>query len=197
MTINDGFGDALSVEEEILGRERLLYLKASERLRGSQASSDIWDDVLNEGRIVQWLVRIKRPDAAREYISAAMTNRIKECISRGTWTGMETHRGRPTDPLRRAAAGRSSVDDETLQLVDQANWVDEVLLAYHQGEIHQALDALTFTQKTHVVLRFWGGWSNAEIAARQGCSKQTVERQWRTEIRPHLLEELAHLVDSV
>jgi RNA polymerase sigma factor (sigma-70 family) len=178
----------------IEGNERLLKLKAGDRLRGSDAATDVWDDVLQEGRIVQWSVLEKRPESARAYVSAAMSNRITECVTRGTWTGMETHRGRPTDPLRRR--DRSSVDDETLQLdevVDQANWVEEVLLGYHRGEILEALNALTFTQRVHVVRRFWGGWSNAEIAAAQGCSKQTVERQWREDIRPQLVDELEHL----
>ena len=199
MPLQDGYGDGLSAEEMaeyLLSNERLLKLKAGDRMRGNDTASDIWDDVLQEGRIAQFEVLTKRPDAPRPYVSAAMSNRILECITRGTWTGMETHRGRATDPLRRR--DRDSVDDETLQLadvVDQADVLEAVLQAYHDGEIHQALDQLTFTQRVHVVLRFWGGWTNAEIAARQGCSKQTVERQWREDIRPQLVRQLEHLVN--
>jgi RNA polymerase sigma factor (sigma-70 family) len=192
--LQDGFGDDLTIEEYIQSNERLLKIKAAERTRGSEVARDIWDDVLQEGRIVQWAVLEKRPGSARAYVSAAMSHRIIEVLTRGTWTGMPTAQGRPRDPLRRG--DRSSVDDETLQLdqvVDQANWVDQVQLAYHHGEINQALDQLTFTQRAHVVARFWYGLSNAEIALQQGCSKQTVERQWRTEIRPHLVARLGHL----
>jgi len=195
--IQDGFGDDLSVTEVdayIRSNERLLKIKAAERMRGNSDASDVWDDVLQEGRIVQAEVLARRPDAPREYVSAAMSNRIGEVIKRGTWTGMSRTHGKPLDPLRRR--DRDSVDDETLQLdlvVDQANWVEHALLGYHQGQIMQALDELTFTQKVHVVLRFWGGWTNAEIAAHQGCSKQTVEYQWRMNIRPVLAEELGLL----
>lgn len=197
MVLQDGFGDSLSAEEMaeyLQANERLLKLKAGDRMRGSDIASDVWDDVLQEGRIVQWSVLTRRPGSARTYVSAAMSNRITEVITRGTWTGMETHRGRATDPLRRR--DRASVNDETLQLdevVDAGVALDEVLLGYHAGEIRQAIEALTFTQRAHVVRRFWGGWSNAEIAAAQGCSKQTVERQWRTDIRPALVAELQHL----
>jgi RNA polymerase sigma factor (sigma-70 family) len=194
--LQDGFGDDLTIEEYIQSNERLLKIKAAERTRGSEIARDIWDDLLQEGRIVQWTVLAKRPSSERSYVSAAMTNRMKECISRGTWTGLETHQGRPRDPLRRPATSRSSVDDETLQLdqvVDQADWVEQVLVGYHDGEIAQALDQLTFTQRRHVVARFWYGMTNAEIALQQGCSKQTVERQWRTEIRPRLVAQLGHL----
>jgi RNA polymerase sigma factor (sigma-70 family) len=197
VVLQDGFGDSLSAEEMaeyLQANERLLKLKAGDRMRGSDIASDVWDDVLQEGRIVQWSVLTRRPGSARTYVSAAMSNRITEVITRGTWTGMETHRGRATDPLRRR--DRASVNDETLQLdevVDAGVALDEVLLGYHAGEIRQAIEALTFTQRAHVVRRFWGGWSNAEIAAAQGCSKQTVERQWRTDIRPALVAELQHL----
>jgi hypothetical protein len=197
--LSDGFGDSLSTEEmtaEIESRERLLRLKAGDRLRGSSASSDVWDDVLQEGRIVQFEVLLKRPNAPPSYVSAAMSNRISEVVSRGTWTGMSRTHGKQLDPLRRR--DRDSVNDETLQLdevVATGQVLDEVLLAYHHGEILEALNALTFTQRAHVVRRFWGGWSNAEIAAAQGCSKQTVERQWRTDIRPQLVRRLGHLVN--
>jgi len=194
VSIQDGFGDDLAIDEYIREHEGLLRLKAAERTRGNRNSNDTWDDILQEGRIVQWQVLQRRPDAPAAYVSAAMSNRIMECILRGTWTGMSRTHGKPLDPLRRG--DRDSVDDETLQLdqvVDQADWVEHALLGYHQGQILAALDELTFTQKEAVVLRFWGGMTNAEIAARQGISKQTVERQWRETIRPRLVEELGLL----
>jgi DNA-directed RNA polymerase specialized sigma24 family protein len=192
--LQDGFGDDLSVEEFLQSNERLLKLKAGDRLRGHGDATDVWDDVLQEGRIVQWQVLAKRPDAPRSYVSAAMSNRIGEVISRGTWTGMETHQGRPVDPLRRR--DRASVDDETLQLadvVDAVDVLDEVLTGYHHGEIYQAINALTFTQRRYVFSRFWLGMSNAEIAAERGLSKGEMERQWRVNIRPQLVAQLEAL----
>jgi RNA polymerase sigma factor (sigma-70 family) len=197
MAVQDGFGDDrrdIDYEEYLASNERLLKVQVAERLRTDSRARDIWDDTLQEGRLVQWEVLQKRPDAARAYVHAAMANRIGEVLSRGTWTGMPTAQGKPRDPLRRG--DRASVDDETLQLdqvVESSDVLDQVLMAYHEGEIHQALDRLTFTQRRAVVARFFYGMSYAEIAAMQGCSKQTVERQWRTEIRPQLAEELARL----
>jgi RNA polymerase sigma factor (sigma-70 family) len=197
MGLQDGFGDALSSEEMaavIEANERLLRLKAGERLRGNSSATDVWEDVLQEGRIVQFEVLSKRPGSTREYVSAAMSHRIIEVLTRGTWTGMPTAQGKPRDPLRRG--DRDSVDDETLQLdqvVDSSNWVESVQMAYHYGEIHQALAALTFTQRQHVVARIWYGMSEPEIAALQGCSVATVSRHWVKDIRPQLAEELARL----
>lgn len=197
--IQDGFGDALSSDEiatYIESNERLLKIKAAERTRGNRSSNDTWDDILQEGRIVQWQVLAKRPSSTRPYVSAAMSHRISEVLSRGTWTGLERTHGKPRDPLRRPMSERSSVDDETLQLdlvVDAGDWVEHALLGYHQGQIMRALDELTFTQKEYVVLRFWGGWTNPEIAARRGLTAGEVERQWRTNIKPALVAQLGHL----
>lgn len=206
MTVNDRWGDdpvqqelsLLEMEESIREREGLLRLKAAERTRGNRSSNDTWDDILQEGRIVEWTVLTKRPDAPPSYVSAAMSNRISEVISRGTWTGMETHRGRPTDPLRRPMAERCSVNDETLRLDEMlasSDWLDDVLVGYHHGQIMQALNALTFTQKVYVYQRFWEGRSNPEIAAERGLSTGEVERQWRCNIRPRLQAQLALLID--
>jgi DNA-directed RNA polymerase specialized sigma24 family protein len=197
--LSDGFGDDrsdLDYEEYLLDNERLLKLKAGERMRGSDVASDIWDDVLQEGRIVQWTVLKKRPSSPPAYVSAAMSHRIIECLTRGTWTGMSRTHGKPRDPLRRR--DRDSVNDETLgldEVIDAGRLVDDVAVAYHHGEIMAALNALTFTQREYVYARFWLGKTNPEIAAERGLSTGEIERQWRVNIRPALVEELPHLIN--
>jgi RNA polymerase sigma factor (sigma-70 family) len=197
--LDDGYGDdpvrrEMDYEEYIAENEGLLKLKAAERTRGNVTSSDTWDDLLQEGRIVQWTVLEKRPESARAYVSAAMSNRISECINRGTWTGLERTHGKPVDPIRRPLKSRDSVDDPDVTIVvSSGDWVDHVMMAYHHGEIMQALNELTFRQREYVFDRFWLGMSNPEIAARRGLSTGEVERQWRCTIRPHLVEKLVHL----
>jgi RNA polymerase sigma factor (sigma-70 family) len=198
--IHDTFGDDrrdIDYEEYIRDNERLLKLKAGERLRHNEMARDIWDDVLQEGRIVQWMVLKRRPESTSQYVSGAMSHRIMEVIVRDAWTGSEAKTGHPIDPLRRRAE-RDSVDDETMgidEIVDSSDWVDEVIAAYHDGEIQQALSSLTFTQRQHVFARFWCGMSEPEIAALQGVSKATVSRHWRQDIRPRLARRFAHLAE--
>jgi DNA-directed RNA polymerase specialized sigma24 family protein len=200
MGLQDGFGDDrrdIDYQEYILANEPLLKLKAADRLRTDESARDVWDDVLQEGRIVQWEVLQKRPDAPSAYVSAAMSNRMSRAISARQWTGAPTAQGRPRDPGRRP--GTASVDDETTQVVElptSSAWLEQVLISYHRGEIMQALAALTLMQKDYVVRRFWGGYTNAEIAAERGISKGEVERQWRVNIRPQLLEHLRHLASA-
>lgn len=199
MGLQQGYGDHdpfFDYEQYLLDNERLLKLKAAERLRKSQISREIWDDVLQEGRIVQWRVLKDRPSSTKPYVSAAMSHRMTEVIKRDSWTGSEAKRGHPIDPLRRRDE-RDSVDDETLGVVElvvsSSRWLDEVLIAYHHGEIMHALNALTFTQRRYVYLRFWEQWTVPEIAEELGMSVQSLERQWRTIARPALVEQLKHL----
>ena len=108
----------------------------------------------------------------------------------------DPHARQAPDPLRRR--DRDSVNDETLRLdevIDAGELVDDVAVAYHHGEIIQALNALTFTQREYVFARFWLGKTNPEIAAERGLSAGEVERQWRVNIRPVLLDELHHLIN--
>lgn len=197
MGLRDGFGDDrrdIDYEEYLLDNERLLKLKTADRMRSNDVSRDIWDDVLQEGRIVQWEVLKKRPESTKQYVSASMSHRITEVLKRGTWTGFERTHGKPTDPLRRR--DRDSTDDETSDVqvvVESSDWVEHVIMAYHHGEIMRALNELTFTQREYVYLRFWEGWTNPEIAAHRGLSSGEMERQWRVNIRPQLAEKLVQL----
>lgn len=190
--IDDGFGDELSIDERITANERLLKLKASERNR----EPEFWDDVLQEGRIVQWQVLSKRPESAPAYVSAAMSNRLNEVITRRSWFGSEAKRGHPVDPIRRK--DRYSFDDPDFgDIAGAASTIDAVIFAYHEGEILKALNGLTERQKTYVYLRFWEGLSTPEIAAKFDLSKQAMEAEWRTKTRPALVERLQHLKELV
>ena len=68
-----------------------------------------------------------------------------------------------------------------------------VEMAYHEGQITQALAALDPEHREYVYLRFWGGWTQPEIAEALGTTKSTVDGWWNRIIRPALRTELAHL----
>jgi len=69
--------------------------------------------------------------------------------------------------------------------------LDGVLLAYHDGEIAQALAALPKAWRDYVIDRFWHGMSERETQALRG---QAVK--WYR-VRPVLAEKLAHLETAV
>lgn len=188
--LSDGYGDddSFFVEEMIRSKERLLHIQAAERT----SDPNTFEDLINEGRIALWEVSQKRPDAPPAYYHAASGMRIKEVATRGLFFGQKGTQGRAKDPLRRRE--RDSLDDpDFYEVVVAAEVLEAVLLAYHDGEILQAISGLPARQREYVILRFWGGLTNPEIAARQGLSTQTMERTWRESIRPALTEKLGHL----
>jgi hypothetical protein len=188
--LHDGFGDHVEdfYEQVIRDKERLISLQAAER----GTDPNVWDDVLNEARITLWEVLVKHPDKPPAYAHRATGMRIVEVLTRGVWTGMEGHRGRAIDPIRRT--DRDSFDDPDLGLeVAAADVLESVQLAYHHGEILQAIAALPANHRQYCYLRFWGGYTNVEIAAIQGVKAGNMARMWTESIAPKLADSLAHL----
>jgi RNA polymerase sigma factor (sigma-70 family) len=67
--------------------------------------------------------------------------------------------------------------------------LEGVDVAYHAGEICQALDVLTDAQKKYVVARFWGSKSPAELKALFGYDPSSL---WR-DAKPRLVARLEYL----
>jgi DNA-directed RNA polymerase specialized sigma24 family protein len=133
----------------------------------------------------------------RAYLNIATRQRLMAHVYRDQWFGTKPT-AHEKDPIRRA--DRFSLDDpdNVIDVVlDSATWIDQVLLGYHQGEIVEALNALTFTQREYVVLRFWGGFSNVEIAALQGKTPGGVGAIWSRDIKPKLAGKLELLANMV
>lgn len=182
-------------EEEIRKRERLLAIQARER----GFSDESREDVLQEGRISLWQTLEKHDgDVPPQYLNRASELRMREVATRETWTGHTRKHGQPTDPLRNHE--KQSMDDEAFSL-GVLEVVNDVLsgveMAYHHGEIVQAINALPEREREYVVLRFWGGYTLPEIADVLSISKQHIERTWRERTRPVLRSHLEHLVGAL
>lgn len=89
-------------------------------------------------------------------------------------------------------AGDGALMDPALVVIAE-ELLDGVALAYHYGEIHSAIQSLSDNHREYVLARFWGGLTDAEIAAERGTTYSTVWRQWSHTIRPALISQLAHL----
>lgn len=182
----DGYGD--DYRDLLLAKERLLQIQVAERL----SDPALWDDVLQEARIAAWEIARKHPEKSAAYMHAATRRRIGEVITRGVWTGMQGRQGLEIDPLRRR--DRESLDDPLTAFEASApDQVDALLLAYHQGEIFQAIDELPAKHKRYVMLRFWCGWTAGELAPIVGVKATNQARMWNEAIRPVLAKRLAHL----
>lgn len=184
-----GFGDSLDVSEVIRRFERWTFALANDQV--GRASPDN-DDVVQEGRIAVWHAaeRADGRPGTPNYIATAARWRMREVISRGTWTGRETTRGKPSDPI-----GRETVplDELSVQAVlEAADLLHRVELAYHYGEIHQAIAALSDDQRRYVVMRFWYRMSEPEMRPYLSCDPGWCWRG-RDGARAVLRRSLGHL----
>lgn len=188
MSWSGGFGDDLDVQEVIERKERLLQIMVSERV----TDPSVRDDILQEARIAVWKA-MSRAYESDAYLHTAARRRIEEVRSRQTWTGHTRVHGQPTDPLRDSRT--DSLDrlmDVGLMTAAQSV-LDGIEMAYHQGEMFQAIAALPANQREYVILRFWGGLTEPEIAAETHRSVSTVQRLW-SDAKGSLRAALGHLV---
>lgn len=191
--IDDGYGNGSYDEvEELLREEEEFFVRNARHAlvkRGGSIPEGADEDAIQEARIAAWRSWEKHHN--RAYMNIATRQRLVQHVFRDQWFGTSP-RAHEMDPIRRK--DRDSFDDpdfETVVLADQH--LDVVLLAYHYGEIVQAINTLTPGQREYVVLRFWNGMTNAEIAAERGTSISTVRSAWNRHIRPALMEHLSHL----
>lgn len=96
---------------------------------------------------------LRDPDAALGYLRTAVVNRSRSV-------------------LRRRRTARAHVPRRDLVPVDPA---DRAVLAEEHREVLAALDTLAPRQREVVVLRYWSGLSEAQIAATLGISRGAVK----------------------
>jgi RNA polymerase sigma factor (sigma-70 family) len=190
MELSAGFGDQLDVSEVLKRKQALFEIMMAER--GIAPSA--WDDTLQEARIAAWRA-LGREHDTDAYVHQAARWRIGEVRDRQNWTGHTRRLGQPVDPLRRAdTLSLDAILDVGLIMMAE-EILDRVVLAYHHGEILQAICDLEPRQRAYVILRFWGGLPDSKIAAEVGRSKATLQRDWSL-ARRQLRTKLAHLAGA-
>lgn len=88
--------------------------------------------------------------------------------------------------------GRAS-EDELEAALGHVLIAEGVIMAYHHGEIAQALDSLTPRQREYVELRFWRGMEHPELEAHFGYNPGSLWSAKKGGARVRLAKELAHL----
>lgn len=206
----DGYGDQMPPEDDsviIAAYERWLHKVANAYL---QPWDERHDDLVQEGRIAMWRALPKHDPAKGSlpsWLTKAATMRMKTlAFGKGQPTGHEAVRGvRDVDVV--ASLDALIEEDGAEGLMGAADALLEVEMAYHAGEIAEALDSLSPAQRRYVLARFWCGLDPAsrapgmrefihlvpEVSKRHlwsGSSRQVGARD-------RLAERLAHLIGAV
>lgn len=113
-----------------------------------------WQDLAQEGWIAMWRALASydpNKGALASWLTTAARLRMLTCVKRSLWLGTPSRRGH----VRELPAPPVDTDWEWIQELSPV--VLELELAYHRGEIAEAIDRLPPRAREAVIRRFWFG----------------------------------------
>lgn len=198
--IDDGYGDLKpweQTEEALVGDWEGWIKRAAIRI--CEPSDFRFDDAVQEGRIEFWRAAAEfrdHPQRVRFSLNRAK-QRMWHVLHRGRPMTGNLHKGlryEPNQPLRLdKPVGWDDTDRTFGDLIEAPGSLDGIEMAYHHGQIAQAINALPEQHREYVVRRFWLGYTDSEIARQFGLSPNGINNRWTRTIRPALVERLDHL----
>lgn len=196
MPIDDGYGDETPEQTAL----RFLRWSHDAASKMTHADSLIYDDLVQEAMISIWRTAETKHIRNAVYLTKTARYRMVDVAS-----GERPMTGGDSTPGPRYRPKETSVDWEEISadpgpleaLLEAADLLDAVELAYHHGEICEALDGLREDHRRYVVERFWHGKRDVEIAAEMEVDKRLLNLWWRRTIRPALAERLQHLQEAL
>ncbi len=149
-------------------------------------------DLAQEGWVAMWRATSTydpaRGVALGTHLMSHARWRILDVVARGDFTGMPSRQGRHHTAGTQANRGRELPADLRVSTYDTAGAFEELELAYHHGEIYEAVDSLPPQQRERVYQRFWLGVYDPKNSA-----------WWyarRIGARDRLAARLGHLADE-
>ncbi len=152
-------------------------------------------ELAQEGHIAAWRALQKwTPEkgiAKETHLKHKAKWRMVEVVQRGNLTGMESRQGKKYSAGTEANKDREIPMDFTVEHdgVALQQYIDSMIVAYHHGEIYEAINSLTPKQKQQVFDRFWRGIYDPKNSAWWFGKDYGV--------RSKLLEKLEHLRELV
>lgn len=143
------------------------------------------EDCAAEGWIAMWRALITADGRS------PIDTRLKYCATQRMATVVRDWYAQCRDIRRTDLYGDPATDDaDVWRQMQQADLPEQIEHAYHDGAIAVALAGLSERDRDYVRRRFWGGETNAEMAATFG--KYAPQGMWSS-IRPRLAAQLDHL----
>jgi len=184
------------VSEDALAHYRPMIERMAKGIRRVNASTS-WEDVAQEGFIEVWKMLDKGEVEQGRILKAARNRMISQLIHFRDFKhpGVKTHfEIEAHAPVVGEGVGIEKSVWADLEATDD---VESVYVAYHEGEIGEALAALTPNQRKYVFMRFYEGKTHAEIEAEFGYNPGCVWSDKRHGARERLRIELGHLRELV
>lgn len=165
-------------ERELLTR----YRPWLRRVAAGMTIPDQVEDLAQEGWVALWraLRSWNRRDPLDYWVKRKATERMLTLVQRD-W---QTRKALLDVPAGHPAHAEVDPVWDQLRVA-----LPDIEGAYHHGEIHQAIAALTPREKEYVYLRFWGDYRKPDMIGHFGYEPSGV---WRS-ARRKLADTLAHL----
>lgn len=151
-------------------------------------------DLAQEGWIAMWKA-LQSYDSTKGSLPSWLTykarNRMLTVVASESWTGRpDRHQGRGklTDIKEYASS-----DESLWGLMAAPDLLTAAELAYHEGEIAQAISELSPAQQKYVKLKFWSGYQRADMIEEFGYDPTSLWNSPKNGAKKKLKESLAHL----
>ncbi len=170
-------GDREAREELIRATCARLERLSRRMLRGFASLRPVTDtgDVLNGAlmRLVDSLHKIDPPPAsARDFFALAACHVRRELLDLARHYGRAKRRGD-------ARAARLGAGPDSGAVPEPADRADDPGALERWGQFHEAVERLPAEEREVVGLRFYHGWTAAQIAELFQVDERTVRRRWR------------------
>jgi RNA polymerase sigma factor (sigma-70 family) len=186
-----GFGESLDVGEVVFFDEHVTVDELLPRFRkwlyavayGIGADPLCIDDIVQEGYIAMWRA-LKTHDARKGVVTTWITNaarmRMMAMMQRGRPFGHEARRGVVAleDRVTPDSLERLMEDGGIEVAVLSHRVLDDIVSAYHHGDIVRAVNDLPSLQRRYIVLRFWAGMDTGAIAHSLDVPLRTAGYLW-------------------
>lgn len=172
----------------------LLKYKDWLRITAFGLNPNMADDLAQEGMIAMWKAE-KEWDPDRCPLESWLYTAARFRMRRVLQDSMTRKGGRGEQPVWSPRYVPIPPEVFLSSGVDSPVWMDlgAIELAYHHGELYEALNALTPRQREYVYLRFWLRATGVEMRAHFGYDPGALWTSSRNGARGKLQTALAHL----
>lgn len=191
----------ITLETRVLGDELRGWLGSTARalLTKRQNRRISAEDLAQEGWIAMWRV-LDKVDSCRGdgmgLLKVAARRRMIDVL-RSEYVYTKSGRSTPRDveiPVSTLVEAESDIEATVWSRLAFADNADALVLAYHEGEIWDAVHSLPEDERRYVILRFYRGFTHTESMVYLGRNTKTGSLWCQAKAR--LQHKLAHLVEA-
>jgi RNA polymerase sigma factor (sigma-70 family) len=188
--LHDGLGDALT-NSEVVENYWLWAHKVANSKR--QPYHRDHDDLVQEALVEIWQVLERKGGktaVSASYLAQAGSHRMNDVLDGRPMRGNPSEGGQTYRPKTVSADAIQDAVPDLWEQLFSVDALDDVEIAYHHGQIMAAIAELKPEYRRYVVLRFWGGMRDVDIAVDMHTSNKVVGTWWSRTIRPALQQQL-------